>query len=153
LIKVQIIKTICNYFAEKIFYFPRKCAEKFGRSYKTTFFVFWKGLEINRADDAEIILKTSKHIDKSQIYEILHPFLRTGLLTSNGEKWHQRRRMLTPAFHFEILKEYLEVFRDESDRLVKSLKETNADKINIMPISTQFTLTTICGEYFRLLKL
>ncbi|KAG4071215.1 hypothetical protein HA402_008950 [Bradysia odoriphaga] len=52
--------------------------------------------------------------------------------------------MLTSAFHFEILKEYLEVFREESDRLVLSLRETIGAEVNIVPIVTQFTLNTIC---------
>lgn len=52
--------------------------------------------------------------------------------------------MLTSAFHFEILKEYLEVFKEESDKLVVSLRETNGKDINIIPIATQFTLNTIC---------
>lgn len=130
---------------EKIFGFPRQCYKKFGRTYRTSFFVFWPALDICEAEDAEIILKSSKHFEKSRVYEILQPFLRTGLLTSNGEKWHQRRRMLTPAFHFDILKEYLEVFRDESNRLVEKLKHTKSEKLNVVPVSTQFTLTTICG--------
>lgn len=97
-----------------------------------------------RAKDAERILGSAKHTDKSDIYSFLHPFLKTGLLTSNGEKWHARRRMLTPAFHFEILKEYLEVFKEESDRLVLSLREVNGGEVDIIPIATQFTLNTIC---------
>ncbi|CRL01592.1 CLUMA_CG014264, isoform A [Clunio marinus] len=99
---------------------------------------------VNRAREAEIILGSSKHIDKSMIYNFIHPFLRTGLLTSNGEKWHNRRRLLTPAFHFEILKEYFEVFKEESDKLVLTLKEKAGHELNVIPISTQFTLNTIC---------
>lgn len=52
--------------------------------------------------------------------------------------------MLTPAFHFDILKEYLEVFKEESERLVSSLKEFNGTEVNIVPVATQFTLNTIC---------
>lgn len=70
--------------------------------------------------------------------------MKTGLLTSNGEKWHSRRRMLTPAFHFDILKEYFEVFKEESDKLVSLLRESLGKELNIVPISTQFTLNTIC---------
>jgi cytochrome P450 len=66
---------------------------------------------IIKAKDAEKILTSSKHLEKSGLYSFLHPFLKTGLLTSHGEKWFQRRRILTPAFHFNILKEYFEIFK------------------------------------------
>lgn len=107
-------------------------------------FFGWWNFHVCRAKDAEMILGSSKHMNKRNIYSFLHPFLKTGLLTSNGEKWHTRRRMLTPAFHFDILKEYLEVFKEESDKLVLSLKQLVGTDVNIVAISTQFTLNTIC---------
>lgn len=107
------------------------------------FFGMWN-FHVCSAKDAEIVLGTSKHINKRNIYNFLHPFLKTGLLTSNGEKWHSRRRLLTPAFHFDVLKEYYEVFKEESDKLVTSLRDEAGKELNIVPISTQFTLNTIC---------
>lgn len=80
------------------------------------------------------------------LYKQMEPFLKTGLLTSSGEKWHKRRRMLTPAFHFDILKEYFETFREESDKLVVALKLEVNKELNIIPVSTLFTLNTVCGE-------
>lgn len=124
--------------------FPRDCASKFKRSYRHKFFGML-GFEICKARDAERILGSSKHINKSRIYNLLHPFLKTGLLTSNGEKWHTRRRLLTPAFHFDILKEFGDIFREESDKLVESLEKDVGKVLDIIPISSQFTLNTICG--------
>jgi cytochrome P450 family 4 len=134
-------------FLDAMFLFPRKCAEALKESYQHKFFTLLS-YNVIKAKDAEKVLGSAKHLDKSLIYDFLHPFLKTGLLTSGGEKWHKRRRMLTPAFHFDILKEYFEVFKEESDKLVESLKGKNDMEVNIISISTQFTLNTICGKCF-----
>uniref|UniRef100_A0A4X1TCY0 Uncharacterized protein n=1 Tax=Sus scrofa TaxID=9823 RepID=A0A4X1TCY0_PIG len=41
------------------------------------------------------------------LYRLLIPGLGCGLLLLNGQMWFQRRRMLTPAFHYDILKPYV----------------------------------------------
>eukprot|EP00069_Balaena_mysticetus_P014949 bmy_22450T0 len=48
-------------------------------------------------------------------YDFLMPWLGDGLLLSAGDKWNRHRHMLTPAFHFNILKPYMKIFTKSAD--------------------------------------
>ncbi|XP_049643714.1 cytochrome P450 4F3-like [Suncus etruscus] len=50
-------------------------------------------------------------------YGFLKPWLGDGLLLSKGDKWSHHRRLLTPAFHFNILRPYVRVFNQSTDRM------------------------------------
>nr|KAF6444258.1 hypothetical protein HJG59_008559 [Molossus molossus] len=50
---------------------------------------------------------------KSQdAYRLLAPWIGYGLLLLDGQTWLQHRRMLTPAFHYDILKPYVGLMAD-----------------------------------------
>lgn len=38
-----------------------------------------------------------------------------GLLISGGKKWERNRRLLTPAFHFDILRPYVQIYNDVAE--------------------------------------
>ena len=42
-------------------------------------------------------------------------------MIANGARWVRSRRLLTPAFHFDILKPYLKVYAEAADTLVVGL--------------------------------
>ncbi|KAL6419102.1 hypothetical protein ACFW04_011568 [Cataglyphis niger] len=104
------------------------------------YFVF-----IRHPDDMEIILSSTKHIEKGYVYKLLHPWLGTGLLTSTGTKWHARRKILTPAFHFNILKQFTDILIKEGDYMAESLKEVGGTVVkDLIPFITEHTLNAIC---------
>uniref|UniRef100_A0A673U7K9 Cytochrome P450 family 4 subfamily A member 11 n=1 Tax=Suricata suricatta TaxID=37032 RepID=A0A673U7K9_SURSU len=47
-----------------------------------------------------------------ELYRFMAPCLGYGLLLLNGQTWLQHRRMLTPAFHYDILKPYVGLMAD-----------------------------------------
>ena len=69
-------------------------------------------------DPVRVVMSTSRHTKKGGFYSALLPWLGTGLLTSEGAKWKSRRRLITPAFHFDILKRFLEVMNEQTDVMV-----------------------------------
>ncbi|ETN65675.1 cytochrome P450 [Anopheles darlingi] len=100
-------------------------------------------------DQYERILGSQKHIEKSHDYEFLKPWLGTGLLTSEGKKWHPRRKILTPAFHFKILDDFVDIFQEQSAVLVKRLESElgNEAGFNCFPYVTLCALDVVCGRY------
>jgi cytochrome P450 len=66
-----------------------------------------------------------------------------------GPKWHNRRKILTPAFHFKILEDFFDVFMEQSSILVDKLQREigNEAGFDIFPYVTHCTLDIICGEF------
>ncbi|XP_012064252.1 PREDICTED: cytochrome P450 4C1-like [Atta cephalotes] len=102
-------------------------------------------VSIRHPDDLEIILSSTKHINKSRLYNVLHPWFGTGLLTSGGSKWQSRRKILTSAFHFNILQQFVEILIEESENMTKSLKNTEGTVVkNLVPFISEHTLNALC---------
>ncbi|KAI5641923.1 cytochrome p450 domain-containing protein [Phthorimaea operculella] len=69
-------------------------------------------------------------------YSYLEPWLGKGLLTASGERWRTHRKFLTPAFHFNILQNFLPVFCKNTKVLVEKLDRAADGKtpIDLFPI-------------------
>ncbi|XP_018406593.1 PREDICTED: cytochrome P450 4C1-like, partial [Cyphomyrmex costatus] len=60
-------------------------------------------------------------------------------------KWQSRRKILTPAFHYNILQQFVEVLVEESENMTKSLKDTGDTVIkDLVPFISEHTLNTLC---------
>ena len=51
---------------------------------------------------------------------MLKPWLGNGLLVAGGNEWARNRRLLTPAFHFGILKPYVNIYNKAADVFIVS---------------------------------
>ncbi|XP_050508525.1 cytochrome P450 4c3-like isoform X4 [Diabrotica virgifera virgifera] len=99
------------------------------------------------ADEAflEYILSSNKIINKTKEYKYLENWLGTGLVTSGGQKWKTRRKMITPAFHFSILENFVGVFEEVGQEFIKKLSSNvNKSSFDIYPLLKLLTLDIIC---------
>ncbi|KAL5285736.1 hypothetical protein ACFFRR_007424 [Megaselia abdita] len=76
-----------------------------------------------KPEDIEVILSSTEILLKKDVYDFLRPWLGDGLLTSYSSKWHKHRKIITPSFHFQILKEFLTTMNKTSQKFVDKLKE------------------------------
>ncbi|XP_073967306.1 cytochrome P450 4C1-like [Choristoneura fumiferana] len=99
---------------------------------------------IYNPEDIEIVTSTMKHSEKSMGYTFLKPWLQEGLLLSKNEKWQTRRKILTPTFHFNILRQFSKILQENAQRLLDTLEATAERPIDVVPIISEFTLSSIC---------
>lgn len=114
-------------------------------------------------------MSSPKHIEKSTLYEFIKGWLNEGLLLStgnvknslwfskfridwraifSGKKWHDRRKIITPAFHFNILEKFVEIFDRLGNIVVDKLNTVSPDEpMEFYPIAVLYALDVMCGEY------
>lgn len=86
------------------------------------------------SDGFETIMGNAAYINKgTHTYATLEPWLGQGLVTSNGAKWHFRRKLLAPTFHFQILKDVVGIMNDQARVLVKLLKYDISKPVDVVP--------------------
>lgn len=135
-----------NLDSEGIFHLLLKLKKEYGRIFQVligdrTWIV------VSDPKHMEAIMSSNKFINKARDYNFLMPWLGTGLLTSGGQKWFTRRRILTPAFHFQILDDFVTVFDKQGDTLIDQLQKIPTDKpFNMVEYITLYTMDVICGK-------
>ncbi|XP_023240258.1 cytochrome P450 4C1-like, partial [Centruroides sculpturatus] len=98
----------------------------------------------SRPETIEEILKSYNTINKDTFYNKFRFLIGTGLITSSYNKWKTRRRMLNPAFHFQILEDFQEIFYRKSETLVQKLKDKRESEVfDIIQLTSRCTLDVI----------
>nr|AFP66954.1 cytochrome P450 [Perinereis nuntia] len=76
------------------------------------------------------------------VYQFGRPWLGDGLIISHGAKHQRNRKLLTPAFHFDILKPYITVKNQATDILLGKL-DKYADTGDSLEIFSNISLCTL----------
>lgn len=133
---------------QQVFHWLQEMNKKLGPVYHFTFSPFHDGsVQISDPKIAEAILSSQKILDKAFDYDMMKGWLGIGLLLSSGKKWHQRRKILTPAFHFQILEKFVEIMDEQAKVLVAKLAKIEEKEVDTVPLLSLFALDVICGVW------
>ncbi|NXL43784.1 CP4B1 protein, partial [Podilymbus podiceps] len=68
-----------------------------------------------------------------------------GLLISDGTKWFQHRKLLTPAFHYDVLKSYVALMSDTAKVMLDKWEKKNTERksVELFQDVSLMTLDTI----------
>ncbi|XP_050347063.1 cytochrome P450 4C1-like [Nymphalis io] len=100
-------------------------------------------IHIYNPNDIETVI--TKCTKKYKPYTFLRRWLGDGLLISNGSKWQDRRKLLTHAFHFDVLRKYARTFADEAEVFMEAVeKEAARDQADVNRLINKTILRIIC---------
>ncbi|CAH1238156.1 CYP4F2 [Branchiostoma lanceolatum] len=97
-------------------------AERYGKAFRLCWGPVRPCLTTVHPDTAKQILRKSDPKPAGAGYAFIIPWLGDGLILSKGAQWSRDRRLLTPAFHFEVLKPYVTVYNEAADILLRKLE-------------------------------
>ncbi|XP_004740433.1 cytochrome P450 4A11 isoform X2 [Mustela putorius furo] len=102
------------------------------------------GLIVYDPDYMKVILGRSDPKSNSS-YRFMAPWIGYGLLLLNGQTWFQHRRMLTPAFHYDILKPYVGLMADSVQVMLGKWEEllSQNSSLEIFGHISMMTLDTL----------
>ncbi|XP_030637190.1 cytochrome P450 4T8 [Chanos chanos] len=118
---------------------------KFGEQYPYAF-PMWFGpiaafLNIHHPAYVKTILSSTEPKDDIA-YRFLVPWIGEGLLVTDGQKWFRHRRLLTPGFHYDVLKPYVNLIAD-SVKTMLSKWETYAKTEQSFELFEHVSLMTL----------
>ncbi|XP_015280087.1 PREDICTED: cytochrome P450 4A4-like [Gekko japonicus] len=88
-------------------------AENYPYAFPRWFGGFSASLLINHPDYAKAVF-ARQDPKGMHTYRFFIPWIGKGLLILHGPKWFQHRRLLTPGFHYDILKQYVPLIADSA---------------------------------------
>ncbi|CAK6959055.1 cytochrome P450 4B1 [Scomber scombrus] len=98
-------------------------------------------LNIHHPDYVKTILASTEPKDDFA-YKFIESWIGEGLLVSKGQKWFRHRRLLTPGFHYDVLKPYVKLMSDSAKTMLDKW-ESHANTSNSFELFEHVSLMTL----------
>ncbi|NXQ49126.1 CP4B1 protein, partial [Catharus fuscescens] len=100
--------------------------QKYPHAHPMWFGSFSAFLVVTDPDYAKVLLGRGDPKDNIG-YKYLEPWIGNGLLILHGPKWHQHRKLLTPGFHYDVLKPYVDLMAESTNVMLDKWEKLTAD--------------------------
>ncbi|XP_039973213.1 cytochrome P450 4B1 [Xiphias gladius] len=94
-----------------------KWGQQYPYAYPLWFGPFVCFLNIHHPDYVKTVLASTEPKD-DLAYKFIESWIGEGLLVSKGQKWFRHRRLLTPGFHYDVLKPYVKLMSDSAKTML-----------------------------------
>ncbi|XP_016841222.1 cytochrome P450 4C1 [Nasonia vitripennis] len=100
---------------------------------------------ISHPDDLQVILSSKANINKPPLYDLIKPWLGDSVILSKDNKWTERRKILIPAFHLNILKKFIKVTNEHNERFITFIQSFGDESVqNVSTLLPELTLKIFC---------
>ncbi|XP_029344292.1 cytochrome P450 4C1-like isoform X2 [Acyrthosiphon pisum] len=120
------------------------------KDYNLEPFKFWMGpyfgVVIVKPEDLQIVLNSSKALQKGYVYDFFKDIGGEGLFTAPVDKWRIHRRMISPLFNGKLLAQFFPAFIEKNQILIRNVaKQLNETQVfDLWDYIAPFALDTIC---------
>ncbi|EDW29524.1 GL22721 [Drosophila persimilis] len=110
----------------------------------------WLGTKLYLVDcnpkDIQALCSAQQMLQKTTDYKVFENWLCEGLFTADYDKWFQRRKTLTPAFNYTMIKQFVQVFERQSRILLPRVAEyaESGKSVDFLDLISCYTLDVIC---------
>lgn len=122
--------------------FHLKCTTEFKTCYHLWYGPLRSAIILCHPDTVQVVQSSSAPKEKFA-YNMVKPFIGDGLITSEGDKWLRMRRLLTSAFHFDILRPYVRVFQESTKVLLGKWSSQGRGEVELFHHVSLMTLDSI----------
>ncbi|RDD36935.1 Cytochrome P450 4F4 [Trichoplax sp. H2] len=119
-----------------------KIDRQYSRKYALYYGIWHPVLAINHPDTIRMALKKPFSKDTDAM-KYVRDWTGDGILTSNGALWARNRRLLTPAFHFDVLRSYVSIYNECTDILIEKWKNNCGKCIEIFDDMSRLTFDVL----------
>ncbi|GJQ65926.1 hypothetical protein Trydic_g2707 [Trypoxylus dichotomus] len=119
--------------------------KRYGNRIKLELFYGMPVLLLTDKDLISHILRTKQILTKDAFYEFMATWMGDGLVTSAPSKWKKTRKLLNPAFNFQIIEHHVKYFEKHATVLIERLNDTiDCDGFDVLPYISSCALDSMC---------